>query len=103
MKLIKLLLASLLLAGALQANEYKQNHNNATAYAVGLASGIIIFNALASRHEARPTYVVYQEPKHHKSYPKPYYSHKKHVQHKHYYACEHDRGRDSYFRDDRRR
>jgi hypothetical protein len=102
MKSLKLLLASLLVAGALQANEYR--HNNTALYVAGLVSGMVIIDALSSRHEARPTYVVYKEPRYHKSYHKPYYSHKKHFKHNKYYAYRDEyRGRNSYYRDDRRR
>ena len=102
MKLIKLLLASLLVAGALQANEYR--HNNTTLYVAGLVSGMVIIDALSSKHEVRSTHVIYKEPKHYKSHYKPYYSQKKHFKHNKYYAYEHQyRGRDFYYRDDRRR
>jgi hypothetical protein len=112
MKSLKLLLASLLVAGALQANEYR--HNNTALYVAGLVSGMVIIDALASKHEVRSTHVVYKEPKYHKTHYKPhyfhkkhhkhYYSHKKHFKHNRYYAYEHQyRGRDFYYRDDRRR
>lgn len=89
MKPIKLFLASLLLAGYLQANEFSHhnNYNNVQGYVAGLISGIVIYSALAPRYNNRATYVVYKE----RNYHRPHFARKHYV-----------RNMDAHFRKHRR-
>ena len=72
MKLIKLLLASLFIVGALQAHEFK--HHNSRDFALGMVSGIVVLNAIAQKHHLQPVYIVHNKRHYHKRH----FSHRKH-------------------------
>lgn len=91
MKLIKLLLASLLLAGYVQAKEFThhKNYNNVQGYIAGLVSGIVIYNALTPRYDKRATYVVYKE----RDYHRPHFARKHHMRKRYHHFRNHRRDR----------